>query len=398
MPIRFNGAFAHEHLRCRGPWRRHRRSGVRAGRFALGGDARHRAGSWSGRRQGATAAGMGHIVVMDDSEAQFALTRYSQTLWDELSPRFGGRLRIRGRRAPCGLPPMMKRWRRCMRSTLIIGHAALRPGFSMRRPSPTPSRTFVPVSSAVCVFPATALFIHRARPVGFCKTPSTAAPACKSARGRAIIDEQKIMLRDGTIPVVRAPSSMCARGSARGRRTLRRPSCQIRPRKGHLVITDRYPGFLTHQIVELGYLKSAHGSDGDSVAFNLQPPHDGASSCSARRGSSMSSTRTSSCGCLQHADRACAGIHAWFGPAVGHSRLDGVSRGDAGFVAVDRAVAGQGRAPGGGGARRAGHHDFARHRGVDRVPSDGTTVGDSRGGLFAGPIRRRERPCLSGFR
>src|SRR5580765_8643353 len=34
---------------------------------------------------GATAAGMGHIVVMDDSEAQFALTRYSQTLWDELA-------------------------------------------------------------------------------------------------------------------------------------------------------------------------------------------------------------------------------------------------------------------------------------------------------------------------
>ena len=30
---------------------------------------------------GATAAGMGHIVVMDDSEAQFALTRRSQHLW-----------------------------------------------------------------------------------------------------------------------------------------------------------------------------------------------------------------------------------------------------------------------------------------------------------------------------
>src|SRR5207249_10915108 len=35
---------------------------------------------------GATAAGMGHIVVMDDSDAQFALTRYSQTLWQELRP------------------------------------------------------------------------------------------------------------------------------------------------------------------------------------------------------------------------------------------------------------------------------------------------------------------------
>ena len=34
---------------------------------------------------GATAAGMGHLVVMDDSEAQFALTRYSRDLWRELS-------------------------------------------------------------------------------------------------------------------------------------------------------------------------------------------------------------------------------------------------------------------------------------------------------------------------
>src|ERR1044072_6390949 len=33
---------------------------------------------------GANAAGMGHLVVMDDSEAQFALTRYSQQLWDEM--------------------------------------------------------------------------------------------------------------------------------------------------------------------------------------------------------------------------------------------------------------------------------------------------------------------------
>src|SRR5438046_10295653 len=34
----------------------------------------------------ATAAAMGHIVVMDDSDAQFTLTRYSQQLWHELKP------------------------------------------------------------------------------------------------------------------------------------------------------------------------------------------------------------------------------------------------------------------------------------------------------------------------
>src|SRR5690242_17441157 len=34
---------------------------------------------------GTTAAGMGHLVVMDDSEAQFALTNYSNQLWNELA-------------------------------------------------------------------------------------------------------------------------------------------------------------------------------------------------------------------------------------------------------------------------------------------------------------------------
>ena len=34
---------------------------------------------------GATAAGMGHLAVMDDSSAQFALTSYSQKLWRDLA-------------------------------------------------------------------------------------------------------------------------------------------------------------------------------------------------------------------------------------------------------------------------------------------------------------------------
>ncbi len=49
----------------------------------------------------------------------------------------------------------------------------------------------------------------------------------------------------------------------------------IRKRRGHLVITDRYPGFVRHQLVELGYLKSAHSMAVDSVAFNVQPRRTG---------------------------------------------------------------------------------------------------------------------------
>ena len=36
---------------------------------------------------GATAAGMGHVVVMDDSPAQLALTSYSRRLWHALVPQ-----------------------------------------------------------------------------------------------------------------------------------------------------------------------------------------------------------------------------------------------------------------------------------------------------------------------
>ena len=49
------------------------------------------------------------------------------------------------------------------------------------------------------------------------------------------------------------------------------PWLPIQKRKGHLLLTDRYPGFLSHQLVELGYLKSAHKLAVDSVAFNIQP-------------------------------------------------------------------------------------------------------------------------------
>jgi len=53
------------------------------------------------------------------------------------------------------------------------------------------------------------------------------------------------------------------------------PNLPIKKRKGHLAITDRYPGFVRHQLVELGYLKSAHSSTTDSVAFNVQPRKTG---------------------------------------------------------------------------------------------------------------------------
>ena len=53
------------------------------------------------------------------------------------------------------------------------------------------------------------------------------------------------------------------------------PGLPIVPRKGHLAITDRYPNFCRHQLVELGYLTSAHVMTNESVAFNVQPRSTG---------------------------------------------------------------------------------------------------------------------------
>ena len=53
------------------------------------------------------------------------------------------------------------------------------------------------------------------------------------------------------------------------------PGLPVAKRKGHLAITDPYPDFLRYQVVELGYLKSAHVTTTDSVACNVQPKANG---------------------------------------------------------------------------------------------------------------------------
>jgi D-hydroxyproline dehydrogenase subunit beta len=84
-----------------------------------------------------------------------------------------------------------------------------------------------------------------------------------AARGR-------VRLEDGSELCAKHIVNACGTGA-----TDLLPELPIRKRRGHLVITDRYPGFVHHQLVELGYLKSAHSIVGDSAAFNVQPRRTG---------------------------------------------------------------------------------------------------------------------------
>jgi glycine/D-amino acid oxidase-like deaminating enzyme len=84
------------------------------------------------------------------------------------------------------------------------------------------------------------------------------------------IGENRVLMDDGV--EIRGETIINTAGAWSSELT---PGINVKKRKGHLVITDRYPGFLRHQLVELGYLKSAHSLNADSVAFNVQPRRTG---------------------------------------------------------------------------------------------------------------------------
>lgn len=218
---------------------------------------------------GATAAGMGHIVVMDDSDAQFALTRYSQQLWqglrfelpDDVEYEQCGTIwvaadeeemievhRKHAYYAERGVP------------TKVLDSKALQSLEPNLRPG-LAGGLLVP-QDGVLYPPCAALFLmERAQARG-----ATLILGVKVVQ----IGEGRLRLKDGT--EISAEIIVNATGASATDLT---PGLEIKKRKGHLVITDRYPGFVRHQLVELGYLKSAHSVSADSVAFNVQPRRTG---------------------------------------------------------------------------------------------------------------------------
>ena len=218
---------------------------------------------------GATAAGMGHIVVMDDSEAQFALTRRSQLLWQALSSTLPSNAEYEARgtlwiaaddeelagaaRKHAALNAREVPSRLLSSRELGALEPNLRPGLA---------GGLLVHEDAVVYPPAVALHLARqAQSLG--ATLLVGHSVTHLADGEARLD-------DGTR--LRAPRLVNALGAEASSCT---PGLPVKKRKGHLAITDRYPGFVHHQLVELGYLKSAHSLTTDSVAFNVQPRRSG---------------------------------------------------------------------------------------------------------------------------
>lgn len=218
---------------------------------------------------GATAAGMGHIVVMDDSEAQFALTRYSQVLWAELAQELpegaeyerAGTLWLGADDEEMAEAERKHAYyrERGVSTQLLSGNKVgelepnLRAGLAGALLVPEDAVVYPPV---VATHLARDAEVHGASLL-------VGRKVVKMAQGVVVLDEG---------PELTAAHLINATGA--WAKDLNR-DIPVKKRKGHLVITDRYPGFVRHQLVELGYLKSAHSVSADSVAFNVQPRKTG---------------------------------------------------------------------------------------------------------------------------
>jgi D-hydroxyproline dehydrogenase subunit beta len=218
---------------------------------------------------GATAAGMGHIVVMDDSEAQFALTRYSQELWQSLRTELpedveyetSGTIWVAADEEEMAEVRRKHEFygNREVPSEILNAHHLRQSEPNLRDGL---AGGLLVLEDAVLYPPCAARFLmQRAQQRG-----------AKLFLGPAVsaFGEGRVQLSNGV--ELKGEMIVNAAGAWSAELT---PGIDVKKRKGHLVITDRYPGFLRHQLVELGYLKSAHSVASDSVAFNVQPRRTG---------------------------------------------------------------------------------------------------------------------------
>ena len=214
---------------------------------------------------GATAEGMGHLVVMDDSPAQLALTSRSLELWAQLAPalppaaqyRQCGTIWVASDEAEfAGVLPKQALYRSANREAGLIDAAqlqrlepALRPGLGGGLRVPGDGVVYAPVAAQF-------LALRSGAEVRTGEVIAIEEGGLRLASGERL---------DADLMVVAA-----------GHQAVRLlPELPLRPRKGQLLITERGDYGVGHQLVELGYLKNAHGNEADSVAFNVQPRPSG---------------------------------------------------------------------------------------------------------------------------
>jgi glycine/D-amino acid oxidase-like deaminating enzyme len=320
---------------------------------------------------GATAAGMGHLVVMDDSPAQLALTSYSRSLWKELVPQLPasteyekiGTVWVAADAVEMDEVHAKKKIYATAGVDSIILDAQ---GLATAEPNLRPGLAgglLVPDDAVIYPPTAAAFFLDEAMRAGAILLQGHAAVSMGNG---------SVLLGNGQ--KYSASKIVLATGAD----TALLPPLKIQKRKGHLLITDRYPRFVYHQLVELGYLKSAHQLTEDSVAFNIQPRQTGQLLIGSSRQFGSEDAAIEDNILRRMLDRACeympalakvSGIRAWTGFRAATSDklpLIGPTSDPSVFLAVGFEGLGITNAP--GAARLLLDHLLARPSAIDPSP------------------------------
>ncbi|QDE85738.1 NAD(P)/FAD-dependent oxidoreductase [Myxococcus xanthus] len=212
-----------------------------------------------------TACGMGHLVAMDDNAAELALTSWSVSLWRELAdglPRAveydacGTLWLAADDEEMAAVSAKVANYRAAGVRAEVLDSAALHEAEPALAPGLVGALRVV--DDAVLYPPLAArTFALRARARG--ARLMTGCPVRELRSGSVVLSNGEVLTaRHIVLAAGVASPALC-------------PGLPISPRKGHLLITRRGAPVVHHQLVELGYLKSAHGTDSASVAFNAQP-------------------------------------------------------------------------------------------------------------------------------
>jgi glycine/D-amino acid oxidase-like deaminating enzyme len=219
---------------------------------------------------GATAAAMGHLVTIDDDPAEFALARLSMRLWREWDGWADIERRTTG---TLWLAENDAQRRAALAKQARLQAAGLEADWlraeDLDNVEPRLARDL-----------AGALRVASDEVVFGPEMATRLAADVRAAGGRVeemrpvtALHDDGLQLADGTR--VSAGLVLLAAGCDSARLWPGESALPVRPRKGQLAITDRYPGYLRHALVELGYIAAAHGDADESVAFNVQPRASG---------------------------------------------------------------------------------------------------------------------------
>jgi len=214
---------------------------------------------------GATAAGMGHLIVLDSSEAEFALSRHSQQLWQQLQPNLPHAAEF----TQPGTLWVAEDGEEMAEAERKFGFLGER-GVPARLLNTAELAAIEPnlksnlaggllVEQDSVVFPPIVVHWMLAEAVKLGAQLFVGTAVTKLGHGQAHLADGRILQASRLVNACGAESGFALSG------------LPVKPRKGHLAITDRYPGFLHHQVVELGYMKSAKQLTAESVACNVQP-------------------------------------------------------------------------------------------------------------------------------